>query len=92
MNNNNHNNDNINNLNNRINNKMNENNKLTAEEVKQLLIGVYTRYRKGIITDKQSKQETEILANILKSIEITDIQKQYNEIKAILRSNSQIKS
>jgi hypothetical protein len=67
--------------------KSTNNNKLTAEKIKYLLTGVYTRYRKGLITDKQSKQETEILSNILKSIEITDIQKQYDELKAILQSN-----
>jgi len=65
----------------------NNTNKLTAEKIKHLLAGVYTRYRKGMITDKQSKQETDILSNILKSIEISDLQKQYDELKAILQSN-----
>lgn len=51
-----------------------------AKEVKNLLLNVYTRYRKGAIKEAQATKEAYLLSSILKAIEITDLE---NRIAAL---------
>ena len=51
-----------------------------AKEVKNLLLNVYTRYRKRAITEAQATKEAYLLNSVLKAIEATDIE---NRIAAL---------
>ena len=50
------------------------NKEIGAKEVKNLLLNVYTRYRKGAITEAQATKEAYLLNSVLKAIEATDIE------------------
>jgi hypothetical protein len=45
-----------------------------AREVKNLLLNVYNRYRRGAIKEAQATKEAYLLNSILKAIELTDLE------------------
>lgn len=54
-----------------------------AKEVKNLLLNVYTRYRKGAIKEAQATKEAYLLNSVLKAIEITDLEQRITALEEL---------
>lgn len=52
-----------------------------AKEIKNLLLNVYTRYRKGAIKEAQATKETYLLNSVLKAIEATDLEERITALE-----------
>jgi len=59
---------------------------ITAKDIKQLLLRVYLRYKAGEISEQKALRETNILAGILKAIEVTDTENRLQKIEEALRN------
>lgn len=60
---------------------------LKASDIKHLLLKTYIRYQKGEINDSKAYKEAFLLNTILKSIQITDLEKKLETIESILKQN-----
>jgi len=58
---------------------------ITAKDIKRLLLGVYSRYRKGSITEQRAQKEADILNSIIKAIEVTDLEERLQAIEDRIR-------
>lgn len=52
-----------------------------AKEVKNLLLNVYNRYRRGTIKEAQATKEAYLLNSILKAIELTDLEQRITALE-----------
>ena len=52
-----------------------------AREVKNLLLNVYNRYRRGAIKEAQATKEAYLLNSILKAIELTDLEQRITALE-----------
>jgi hypothetical protein len=59
---------------------------IKAINIKKLLLRVYKRYSKGIITDAQAYRETYLLNSVLKAIELTDLEERLQNIENTLKN------
>ena len=60
--------------------------KISAKDVKKLLLAVYKNYKKGIITEDKAQKETYLLNSVLKAIEVTDLELRLQNIENILKN------
>ena len=63
-----------------------DNHGLQAEDVKGLLLKVYRDLKLGNITEDQASKETFILSNILKAIQVTDMEARLIKIEEAIKS------
>ncbi len=54
---------------------------------KMLLIDTYKRLRSGDISREQAKCESELLTNIIKTVEMSDLKEQIKYLNNLLTSN-----
>jgi hypothetical protein len=57
---------------------------ITAKDAKRLLVRLYTRYRKGEVTEAAASRETFLLNSILKAIEVTELEERLEKIETAL--------
>lgn len=62
---------------------------IKASDIKTLLLRTYLRYNKGEISDSTAYKEAYLLNTILKSIQITDLEKKLDTIESILKRNEE---
>jgi hypothetical protein len=58
---------------------------IEAKDVKRLLLRVYRRYNSGAITDAQAYKESYLLNNVLKAIEVTDLEDRLQRLESALK-------
>lgn len=58
-----------------------ENKEIQAKDIKRLLLKVYTRYRRGDITESKAQKETYLLNSVLKAIEVTDMEERLQQLE-----------
>lgn len=56
---------------------------IQAKDVKRLLIKVYSKYQRGVITESQANKEAYLLNSILKAIETTDLEERVVKLEEI---------
>ena len=56
-------------------------------KIKELLRGVYRRFRSGVIDKNQAKCEADLLTSIIKAIELAEIKDQVKHLTSLLTSN-----
>ena len=59
---------------------------IKASDVKNLILRVYTRYSKQLISGTEAYRETYILNSLLKSIELTDLEDRLQLIENTLKN------
>ena len=59
---------------------------IRASDVKNLILRVYTRYSKQLISGNEAYRETYILNCLLKSIELTDLEDRLQLIENTLKN------
>lgn len=64
--------------------KVDRSNDIKAKDVKKLLLKVYRDLKVGDLTDTQAYRETFILNNVLKAIELTDMEERLSKIERLL--------
>jgi len=57
------------------------------EKIKELLKGVYRRFRSGAIGKDQAKCEADLLTSIIKAVELAEIKDQVKHLTSLLTSN-----
>lgn len=60
-------------------------NDITAKDVKRLLLRVYRDLKAGDLSETQAYRESFILNNILKAIELTDLEERLRKIEGLMR-------
>ncbi|WP_205504512.1 hypothetical protein [Rufibacter psychrotolerans] len=60
---------------------------ISAEDVKRLLLRVYTRYQGGGISEAQAQKETFILNSLLKAIEVADLEERLKAIEQSMKDH-----
>lgn len=60
---------------------------VTAKDVKRLILKAYRDYKRGDLSESQVYRETFILGNLLKAIELTDLQERMEKIERALRDD-----
>jgi hypothetical protein len=58
---------------------------INAKDVKRLLLRVYRDLKAGDLSDTQAYREASILNNVLKAIELTDMEERLSKIERLLR-------
>ena len=58
---------------------------IQAKDIKRLLIKVYRDLKRGEVTETQAYRETFILHNVLKAIEVSDLEERLNRIERLVR-------
>jgi hypothetical protein len=61
-----------------------DNLEITTAHIKTLMLDVYRRYRTGSISPSQAKEESNLLSNLLKSIQEHEQSQRLEDIKNIL--------
>jgi hypothetical protein len=59
---------------------------ITAKNVKNLILRVYIRYSKQLISGAEAYRETYVLNSLLKSIELTDLEDRLQLIENTLKN------
>jgi hypothetical protein len=59
---------------------------ITAKDAKRLLVRLYTRYRKGDVTEAAAYREAFLLNSIVKAIEVTDLEDRLESIEHTLQN------
>jgi hypothetical protein len=59
---------------------------ITAKDAKRLLVRLYTRYRKGDVTESAAYREAFLLNSIVKAIEVTDLEDRLESIEHTLQN------
>lgn len=62
------------------------NKNVQASDIKILLLKVYQNLKRGEITESQASRETFILSNILKTIEVTEIEERLIKLERVLNA------
>lgn len=57
---------------------------ITAKDVKRLLLRVYRDLKTGDLSDAQAYRESSILNNVLKAIELTDMEERLSKIERLI--------
>ena len=57
---------------------------ITAKDVKRLLLRVYRDLKLGDLSDTQAYREASILNNVLKAIELTDMEERLSKIERLI--------
>lgn len=65
--------------------KLDRTDDINAKDVKRLLLRVYRDLKAGDLSDAQAYRETFILNNVLKAIELTDMEERLRKIEGLLR-------
>ena len=65
--------------------KLDRGDDITAKDVKRLLLRVYRDLNAGDLSDTQAYREASILNNVLKAIELTDMEERLNKIEGLIR-------
>jgi hypothetical protein len=65
--------------------KLDRGDDITAKDVKRLLLRVYRDLKAGDLSDTQAYREASILNNVLKAIELTDMEERLNKIEGLIR-------
>lgn len=63
------------------------NNELELEKIKNLMIGVYRRFRNKEITKEEARCESELLKTIVDTIEVARLKEQIAQVKSLLTTN-----
>lgn len=58
---------------------------IQAKDVKRLLLKVYRDLKRGEVSETQAYRETFILNNVLKAIELTDLEDRLRRIERLVR-------
>lgn len=61
-----------------------ENSKVTAEDIKRLMIRSFARYQRGEISEVTAYRENTILTNILKAIDTTEAEERLRSLELTL--------
>jgi 23S rRNA maturation mini-RNase III len=64
--------------------KLDRSGDISAKDVKRLLLRVYRDLKAGDLSDTQAYREASILNNVLKAIELTDMEERLSKIERIL--------
>lgn len=59
---------------------------ITAKDIKGLMLRNYRRYSNGEITESKAYRENAMLANILKSIELTETTERLSNLETALQA------
>jgi hypothetical protein len=59
---------------------------IEAKDIKRLLLRVYRKYQRGVITEAQAYRETYLLNSVLKAIEVTDLEDRLQLIENTLKN------
>ena len=62
--------------------------KITANDVKRLMISSYRRFVRGEITESRAFKENTLLVNILKAIEVSETEERLQRIEQALSLSS----
>lgn len=57
---------------------------ITAKDVKRLLLRVYRDLKTGDLSNAQAYRESSILNNVLKAIELTDMEERLSKIERLI--------
>lgn len=64
--------------------KLDQNRDVTAKDIKHFLLKVYRDVKTGELSEAQAYREAFILNNVLKAIELTDLEERLNKIERLL--------
>jgi len=52
-----------------------------AQDVKQLLLRTYKKYKSGLITEAQATKEAQLLNSLLRAIEVTELEERITQLE-----------
>jgi 23S rRNA maturation mini-RNase III len=64
--------------------KLDRTDDISAKDVKRLLLRVYRDLKTGDLSDTQAYREASILNNVLKAIELTDMEERLSKIERLI--------
>lgn len=64
--------------------KLDRGDDISAKDVKRLLLRVYRDLKAGDLSDAQAYREASILNNVLKAIELTDMEERLSKIERLI--------
>jgi 23S rRNA maturation mini-RNase III len=64
--------------------KLDRTDDISAKDVKRLLLRVYRDLKAGDLSDTQAYREASILNNVLKAIELTDMEERLSKIERLI--------